>query len=203
MATTANESAEKIKSGIKATSEKSKETIREIIDSNKKYISSALDSNKKMIDSVRERLNQEKLDDTVTGPLKNAYEKSIELAEDALDGIINSYTRQMELAIDSSSKLLDNVKDLANGKTDTVLNSIQENFEAARQLNIKNTKEMVDFYNKHANLALNFDQKMGGSIYAQIDAIAKIQREGYNKFTEWASDWWKTAVKETAKKARA
>src|ERR1035438_6705642 len=144
MATSSNETVEKIKSSIKATSEKSKETIREIIDSNSKYMNTALDSNKKMIDSVREKLNQEKLDDTLTAPLKNAYARSIELAEDALDSIINSYTRQMELAIDSNTKLLDQVKDLNSAKPENLIKTIQENFEAARELNVRNTKEMVD-----------------------------------------------------------
>ena len=153
-----------------------------------------------MIDSVREKLNQEKLDDTLTAPLKNAYARSIELAEDALDSIINSYTRQMELAIDSNTKLLDQVKDLNSAKPENLIKTIQENFEAARELNVRNTKEMVDFYNKHSNLALNFNQKIGGSLTAQIDAMAKLQREGLSKFTEWASTWWKNSVNEMEKK---
>jgi hypothetical protein len=201
MANSTNESAEKIKSGIKATSEKSKETIREIINSNSKYLHAALDSNKKVIDSVREKLNQEKLDDTVTGAIKNAFQKSIELSEDALDSIINSYTRQMEFAIDSNSKLLDKVKELNISKPDQLLNTIRENFEASRELNVKNTKEMVDFYNKHTNLALNFNQKFGEGINLQVATMAKLQQDGYKKFTEWASDWWKNSVKETATKS--
>ncbi len=198
MANTTNETAEKIKGSIKASSEKSKETIREIIASGNKYLHSAIEANRQIIDSVKEKLNREKLDDTVTGALKNAYQKSIELSEDALDSIINSYSRQMELAIDSNSKLLDTVKELKIARPGQLINTIKENFEATRELNVRNTKEMVDFYNKHSNLALNFNKKLGESLNVQIDAMAKLQRDGYHKFTEWASEWWKNSAKETA-----
>ena len=108
---TLNEKAEKIKNTIKGTAEKSKETIREIIDSNTKYIGAALDSNKKIIDSIKEKLNQQEIDDSVTDTLKSTFGKSIELAEDALDSIINSYTRQMELNVDFNTKLVDTIKE--------------------------------------------------------------------------------------------
>ena len=95
MKSTLNEKAEKIKSSIKGTAEKSKETIREFIDFNTKNIDAALDSNKKIFDSIKEKLNQQEIDDSVTDTLKQSFGKSVELAEDALDSIINSYTRQM------------------------------------------------------------------------------------------------------------
>ncbi len=100
MITTLNEKSEKIKNSIKDTAEKSKETIREIIASNTKSIDSALDSNKKIVDTIKEKFNQKEMEDSVTDTLKGAFGKSVELAEDALDSIINSYTRQMEMNVD-------------------------------------------------------------------------------------------------------
>jgi hypothetical protein len=195
MKTTLDEKAEKIKNTIRGTAEKSKETIREIIDTNTKYIGSALDSNKKIVDSIKERLDQQKIDDSITPAIKNSLEKSIELAEDTLDSIINSYTRQMELNVDFNTKLVDALKDSKNKAPEKVLNLIHENFEASRQLTINNTKEIIDSYNKHTNLALNFNKKFGDSINAQIESMFEIQSKGLNKFTEWASDWWKQTDK--------
>ena len=192
---TLNEKAEKIKNTIKGTAEKSKETIREIIDSNTKYIGAALDSNKKIIDSIKEKLNQQEIDDSVTDTLKSTFGKSIELAEDALDSIINSYTRQMELNVDFNTKLVDTIKESNIENPEKILNLIHENFEASRQLTINNTKEMLDFYNKHTNLAVNFNQKFEENINAQIETLFNIQSKGLNKFTEWASDWWKQTEK--------
>jgi len=191
MATTLNEKAEKIKNSIKGTAEKSKETIREIIDSNTKYIGDALDSNKKIVDSIKEKLNQREMEDSVTDNLKSTFSKSVELAEDALDSIINSYIRQMEMNIDFNTKLVDAIKESGNENPEKVLKLIHENFESAHELTIRNTKEILDFYNKHTNLAVNFNQKFGESINAQIESLFSIQSKGLNKFTTWASEWWK------------
>jgi hypothetical protein len=194
--TTFHEKAEKIKDSIKGTSEKTKDTIRQIIDTNTRYIDTALDSNKKIVDSIKEKLNQQKIEDTLTDTLQNTFGKSVELAEDALDNIINSYTRQMELNVDFNTKLVDAIKTPDNKTPEKVLSLIQQNFEASRQLNIKNTKEILDAYNKHANLAINFNQKFGENINAQIDSLLHVQEKGLNKFTEWATEWWKQGEKE-------
>ncbi len=193
MKTVLNEKAEKIKNNIKGTAEKSKETIREIIESNTKFIGDALDTNKKMVDSIKEKFNQQEMEDSVTDTLKSTFGKSVELAEDALDSIINAYTRQMELNVDFNTKLVDAIKESNTENPEKVLNLIHENFEASRQLTIDNTKEILDFYNKHTNLAVNFNTKFGENINAQLESLFKIQSKGLNKFTEWASDWWKKA----------
>ncbi|OFY87724.1 MAG: hypothetical protein A3F72_02460 [Bacteroidetes bacterium RIFCSPLOWO2_12_FULL_35_15] len=191
MKSTLNEKAEKIKSSIKGTAEKSKETIREFIDSNTKNIGAAMDSNKKIFDSIKEKLDQQEMEDTVTSTIKNTFGKSVELAEDALDSIINSYTRQMELNVDFNTKLVDAIKESNSENPEKVLTLIHDNFEATRQLTINNTKEILDFYNKHTNLALNFNEKFGENIKSQLDSMFAIQNKGLNKFTDWASDWWK------------
>lgn len=191
METTLNEKSEKIKKSINGTAEKSKETIRGIIASNTEYIGSALDSNKKMVDSIKEKLNQKEIKDSVTDTLKGTFGKSVELAEDALDSIINSYTRQMEMNIDFNTKLVDIIKESSNNHYEKMLELIHENFEASHQLTTSNTKEILDFYNKHTNLAINFNQKFGDSINVQIESLFNIQGKGLDKFTNWASEWWK------------
>ena len=106
MATSSNETAEKIKSTFKGTAEKSRETIRTIIDSNANFFNSALDFNKMITDSMKKSLNQQKTDGSVNESLKNTYGKTIEMAETAIDSLINSYNRQMDLYVDLNSKLL-------------------------------------------------------------------------------------------------
>ena len=186
-----NEKADKIKGTILGTAEKSKETIWEIISSSSKYIDEALNSNKIIVDSIKNKLSQKEIEDSVTDSLKNTFGKSIELAEDALDSIINSYSRQMKMSVDFNTKLVDAVKESGNNDTAKLLELIHENFEAAHRLSISNTKEILDFYNKHTNLAINFNQKFGDSINAQIEMLFNIRSKGINNFTEWASEWWK------------
>ncbi len=200
MKATLNEKAENVKETIRGTAEKSRQTIREIIHTNVKSIGAALDSNKKIIDSIKEKLNQQEIEDTVTGTLKNGFGKSVELAEDALDSIISSFIRQMELNVDTNVKLADAVKESNSAAPEKIFNVIKENFEATRKLTINNTKELLESYNKHANLAVNFNQKFGESINAHVASLVKIQHTGLNKFNEWATEWWKQeSEKEAAK----
>ena len=196
MNTTLNDKAEKIKSNIKGTAEKSKETIRQFIDSNKKHVGEAIDSNKKIVDSIKEKLDQQDVNDSVTENVKDTFGKSVELAEDALDSIINSYTRQMEMNVDFNTKLVDAIKESKSEHPEKVLELIHQNFEASHQLTLNNTKEILDFYNKHTNLAVNFNEKFGENINSQIESLFKIQGRGLNRFTDWASEWWKEDGKE-------
>ena len=188
---TLNEKAEKIKNTIKGTAEKSKETIRGIIESNTKYIGTAIDTNKKLVDSIKEKLNEHEIEDSVTDSMKNSFGNSVKLAEDALENIINSYTRQMEMNVDFNTKLVDAINESNHENHEKVLGLIHENFEASRQLTINNTKEILDFYNKHTNLAVNFNQKFSENINAQLESLFNIQSKGLHRFTEWAADWWK------------
>ena len=132
MTSTLNEKAEKIKTSIKGTAEKSKETIREFIDSNTKNIDAALDSNKKIFDSINEKLNQNEMDTTVSDTIKQTFGKSVELAEGALDSIIDSYTRQMELNVDFNTKLVDAVKESNTENPEKILTLIHENAKASQ-----------------------------------------------------------------------
>ena len=191
METTLNEKAEKIKAKIKTSAEQSKETIRSIIENNVELIGNAMESNRKVVDSIRENLGQQKLEDTITAPLTGTFEKSVSLAEDTLDSIINSYTRQMEQNVDLNTKLVDALKDTKGGAPEKVLNLIQENFEASREMIIKNTQDILEFYNKHTNLAVNFNDKFGENVTQQMDALFKIQKQGLTKFTNWAEGYWK------------
>ncbi len=153
-----------------------------------------------MVDSIKQKLNQQEIEDSVTDTMKNTFGKSVELAEDALDSIINAYTRQMELRLyrcnkgylHFNTKLVDALKESStNENYEKVLKLIHENFEASHKMTVNNTKEILDFYNKHTNLAVNFNQKFGDSINAQIETLFNIQHKGLNKFTAWASEWWK------------
>ena len=192
---TLNEKAEEIKDTIKGTTEKSKETIREIISSSSKFIGEALDTNQKFVDSVKDKLNLQNMEDTITNDLKNTFGKSVELAEDTIDIIMNSYSKQMEMNVDINSKLVDAIKDTNGYSPENVLNLIKNNFEASREMYINNTKEILAAYNKHTNLAVNFNKKFGESINTQIESIFDLQTRGFHKFSELTSEWWKQTEK--------
>jgi len=195
METTLTGKADKIKSSIKSNAEQSKETIRAIIDSNAKHIDAALDSNRKIVDSIREKLNQQEIEDTVTINLKSSFGKSMEFAADALESIIQSYTRQMEMNVDFNTKLVDSIHESNLGSPDKMLELIQENFETSRKMVLANTREMLKFYSKHTNLAVTFSEDFGSTVHTQIESMVQLQNKGLYEFKEWASDWWSKVEK--------
>ena len=191
MSNTLHSNLEKIKSNIRGTAEISKETIKEIMASNSKFLSTAMDSNKKIVDSIKEKLYQQELEDSITDTIKTSFGKSIQLSEGSLDSIINSYTRHMEMNADFNTKLVDVINDSSIGNSEKVLELILENFEASRQLTIENTKEILNFYNKHTNLAIDLNHKFGENIKTQIETFSGKQDKSLNKFTNLAVEWWK------------
>ena len=189
------EKAEKIKKNIAGFAEKSKETIRELIGSSSKFMENALDSNAEIFEGIKKKLDMQEVDEQVAGTLKHTFIKSLTLAEDAYDAIINSYTRQMELLVDFNTQLVEAVKESNPANADKFLELIHENFERSRQLTINNTKELLDFYNKHTNLALNFNKTFAENVNTQVEALFQIQSKSLGRFTGWASEWWKTEDK--------
>jgi hypothetical protein len=193
------EKAEKIKKNIIGFAEKSKETIRELIGSSSKQMENAMNSNAKIVDSIKKHLDIQEVDGKVADTVKHTFVKSLELAEDTFDAIINSYTRQMEHTVDFNTQLVEAVKESNPKNADKFLKLIHENFENSQNLNSKNTKEILEFYNKHANLALNFNKTFSDNVNAQVEAMSQIQSKGFDRFTHWASDWWKQSSGEKEK----
>ncbi len=191
MAANTNAKAEKIKNNINGYAEKSKETIREIIGQTLNQMESAIDANSKIVKETNEKLNLHGVDNSTLGAIKDSFAKSTELAEDTFDAVINCYTRQMENTVDYNSRLVELVKEGQPANAEKFLDLIHQNFEASKELTLSNTREILNFYNKHTNLALNFNKVFGENIKTQVDALFQIQGKGLDNFTRWASDWWK------------
>jgi len=189
--TNTHEKAEKIKKNINGFAEKSKQTIRELIGTSKKQMNTVLDSNAEVFNTLKKKLDLHEVNEEVSDTVKQTFVQSLELAEDTLDSIINSYTRQMELTVDFNTKLVEAVKESNVDNADRFLELIHENMEASQKLTAENTKEILEFYNKHTNLALNFNTKFADNVNAQVGAMFEIQKKSLQRFTGWAQEWWK------------
>src|SRR3990172_7596313 len=191
--TNTHEKAEKIKKNINGFAEKSKQTIRELIGTSKKQMNTVLDSNAEVFKTIKKKLDLHEVNEEVSDTVKQTFVQSLELAEDTMDGIINSYTRQMQLTVDFNTKLVEAVKEsnVDNANADRFLKLIHENMEASQKLTAENTKEILEFYNKHTNLALNFNRKFADNVNAQVGAMFEIQKKSLQRFTGWAQEWWK------------
>jgi hypothetical protein len=190
------EKAEKIKSIIGDTALKSKEAVQEIISMNTKFLGQALDSNKAVVDGIRQQFQLKEKNTPLFETLNKAFGKSIELSEETIDSIIDGYNKQIQLYVDYNTKLIDTIKESANYGTDNsevekILKLIYDNFEASVNSMNASMKATIDSYNKHTNLALNFNKKFGENVTAQLEMYNDLQNNSMSVFSNWASEWWK------------
>jgi hypothetical protein len=194
-----SEEAEKIKDIILDTAEKSKETIHKIIEANSTHIGAALDSHKKIVESIKNQLEEQEIESgsMFIQSLKKMFGKSIEISEDLIDSVINAYSKQVEFNIDYNTKLIDSIKNSGGDSSEKLLQLVRENFDSGIEVVINNTNTIIDSYNKHANLALNFNKKIAENLSIQMENVYKIQGHNLKLSEGWASDWWNSELKET------
>lgn len=185
------ETAEKIKENISSSAENSKKIIRELISNNTEKIQKAIDNNVQLFETVKNNIKIQGGNGEITDTVKSTFLKSLELAEDTYDAIINSYIRQMNNTIEYNNQLVDAIKVSNPENASKLLELIHQNFNQAQELNKKNTQEILDFYNKHTNLVLNFNKTFSDNVNAQTDMMHQFQSKELDMFTSWATEWWK------------
>ena len=198
MKSTVTEKAEKIKTIIGDTALKSKEAVQEIININNKILREALDSNKVMVQEIRQQFHIDGKNTPSLDSFNKAFGKAVELSEETIDTIIAGYNKQIQMYVDYNTKLIDTMKESAaftgnNKEMDRFLKLIQDNFESSVSTMNSNMKAVIESYNKHTNLALNFRQKFGDSVTAQMGIYTDLQKNSMEMINSWASEWWKHA----------
>lgn len=200
--TALNGSTEKIKENIYAVSKQSKETIRGIINASSSQVENALDVNKKFMQSIEKQyLSHEFIGNNLAGDLNKTFSDSVELSEESIDTIIDMQSAQLQSAIEMNLKLVNTIKDIDfNNREDrdALVKIIEKSFDESSKQLIENTKKMTDLYNKHINLALNFNEKFSRDIDKRLQSINVFQTKNMDMFTDWANHWWKSSTKEEA-----
>jgi hypothetical protein len=196
MKNSVSEKAEKIKTIIGDTALKSKEAVQEIINLNTQYLGKALDSNKLIVDGIRQQFQLKEQSTPIFDSLNKAFGKSIELSEETIDSIIEGYNKQIQLYVDYNTRLIDTLKETsalsANSRElEKILKLIHESFESSVQVMNNSMKAIIESYNKHTNLALNFNKKFGDNVTAQLEMYSELQSNSMQAFSSWASEWWK------------
>src|ERR1700739_4391833 len=204
MKNTINKQAETLKKSIDSVSQSSKESIKTLIESNSKQFDSALETNKKTFDSISKMLYEKEMDPTIVSAFKSTFGKSIKMSEDVIDSIIDSHTQRIDLTIDFTTKFMEIVKneDL-NSKEgmDKLVSLVKENFEKSSELSMGNMQKIVNVYNDHLNLALNFNKKFADNINSQITSMFKLQKKNIDSFfaMDMVTEWWKNVSEEKTK----
>lgn len=183
--------AEKVKKNMRGYAEQSKENIQEMLNTSFKILEQSMGENSKTVQNLKKNFGMPGAQKETAGKDKQALDKSVELAEDTVDAIINSYTRQMEQIVDFNTKLVDLVKEADPENADKFLELINENFQRTRNATADNTKEILELFNKHSTLTLHFNEKFAKTVNSQVDTLFETQKNSLNKFTNWAAEWWK------------
>jgi hypothetical protein len=196
MKSSVTEKAEKIKTIIGDTALKSKEAVQEIISMNTRYLDQALDSNKVIVEGIRQQFQFSEQGTPIFDTLNKAFGKSVELSEETIDSIIEGYNKQIQLYVDYNTRLIDTIKESAtyssnNGEIEKILKVIHDSFESSVNAMNASMKTIIESYNKHTNLALNFNKKFGDNVTAQLGVFSELQTGSMNIFSSWASEWWK------------
>lgn len=195
-----SDGAAQLKKSIEAASKKSKESIHEIINSSSKKIESAFGINEKFIESLEKQfLNKEFSGSAIISETKKALGNSIELSENAIDTIIDIQSEQLSSNIDFNMKLADALRELDSSDNESVqslIESIEKRLGELSDASVENTKKMTDIYNKHINLAINFNERFSKNITNQMQMLTRFQKKNSELFNDWAMQWWKDAVKE-------
>lgn len=196
MKTQMNKQAETLKKRIDAVSKNSKENIKAVIESNSKQFDSALETNKSTFDSISKMLYEKEVDPALINTIKNSLGKGAKLSEDAIDSIIDSHTKRIDLSIDFASKFMDmlNSEDLSSEEgLNKLVELVRENFNWSAELSMNNMEKLVSVYNSNLNLALNFNKNFAESINSQIAAMFEMQKKNLDTFSaaNLLTEWWK------------
>ena len=193
MKTTLKDHAEKIKKDIKISSEKSKEIIKSIVDNHAKQVNVGLHFNKKMVTEIKEQLHVKELDPAMLESITKAYGQSIEHSEETLDAVIDFYKQQLEQNINFNMEMIDVLKEIEltdKEDVDKLMNLVEDNFSKNVKLSTENLEHIVSSYNKHINLAHNFNKKFIESINRQLEMMFTMHGKNLGMFNQWVDQWW-------------
>jgi hypothetical protein len=141
-------------------------------------------------------LYEKELDPSIINSIKNSLGKGTKLSEDAIDSIIDSHTRRLDLSIDFTTKFIEilNNEDLSSNEgLNKLVELVRDNFNQSTELSMNNLEKLVSVYNSHLNMALNFNKNFAETINSQIAAMFELQKKNLDTFfaTNLLTEWWK------------
>lgn len=187
--------ADKTEISDESVEKKSKETIGKIIDTSTKHLKNAVEANKKFVEDVEKNIfNGEVKGNYLVSDINRAFRDSVELSEKAIDTIIELQAEQLQSTIDLNKKLTESLKNLYYADKDAVsgmIGLLRQNYEETTDRLMENTKKMSEIYNRHVNLAVNFNERFSGNINQQVQILNRYTAKTSELISEWPFQWWK------------
>ena len=197
MKKTSKDHVEKLNRIIAKASEASSETIKAIITASSKGLNSSIDSNQEFLELIKNQLRATGLDSNLITTVKSSFAMGIDVSEQMIDAIITAHSKRLESSIEFNVRLLELLIDQqfsSDIEMEKTFAHILKNFESGFNASHDELKDILEFYNKHVNIALNFNHKFARVFKNQIETINKLQNSNVNIFTNQAAQWWKESV---------
>ena len=156
--------AERIKSlkeEMDKTTKKSKENISFIIASCTTSYGKAIETHKQYVKELREQLNHQNLDNSLVDEIAHEFFCSLNLLEDVIDTIVDSYILRSSNITKYYSRqfeTLSNTHESNPMNNENVLNLFQKTFEQSIEHSTQDMKNIVDMYNDYLALTTNFNK---------------------------------------------
>lgn len=176
-------------------SRKSKEYTGSIADMPAKDNNNSSEMNKKFAEPAEKQIHNDKLPDNfLIENIRKAFNESVELSEEAMDTIISMQSQQLNSVIDFNCKLTDSLHNLDYSNKQEItdlLGAIRKNFDETSNRLVENTRKMSELYNKHVNLAVNFNDRLSKNINHQFQILNWYTTKNADLFNAWTLSWWR------------
>ncbi len=188
-----SEQIEALKEQLDGATKNAKENIRSIITSCTGSYEKAIEANKKYVAELREQLKGQHIDTAIFDEITNMFVSSLDVSDDVIDTIIDSHMRRTNRIAEYHKKTLEALsKAYATDKMnyEDFLKLFEKNFEQSMEHSTQDMKKIVDVYNRHLNLTVNFNKKFSKNINSQLDTMVKFQTKGLEAYNNWVANWW-------------
>lgn len=192
-AKTISEQIEGLKSKLDDASEEAKENIRATINACTEQYNRAIEANKEYVKELREQMKDSHMDTSHLDEISGTFANSLQLSEEVIDTIIDSHLHRVNQIVDFNKKNAEQLhQDYATDKFnyEKFIALQQKNFEQSIELSTRDMKKIVEVYNKHINLSVNFNKRFSKNINTQIDTLMQFHSRGLQAYNNWVANWW-------------
>ena len=195
MKSTVIEKTEKIRKVTGDTALKTREAVTEIIHLNSRLLNETLESNTLLMEGIREQLLKSE-QGSFLNALNTPFAKASALSVETIDHVLENHNQQILSFIRQNTLMVDSIREyselLVNDNwMEQAMKLIQDNFEACVNTMNATTRNILESYNAHTQLADKIQTRFGEIFTTQVRTFQDVQNTHIDVLTEWASEWWK------------
>jgi len=195
MNTTETKKTEKVKPIVSDSAFKTKEAIKEAANLNYQVLEHTLATGKKIMEEAKQVVPLKENIETFLDIYDTNLDKTIKLTEETATGMVDTYKKRMELFENFNTKLMESVKEMTIAMSpldmEKVLKLIKDNFDLSKNIVTEGMKSVIETYNKHMGVALNFDQKINDTMIAQFKMFKDMNEKSISFYNNLSTEWWK------------